>query len=87
MLYPGMIFNAAFFIICFTVWFVSVRNSQPDQPTDQPGSLAFVLLAFLMLMLLFSAIAYFLDRFRIPFLVVASAYIVLVGSSSGTDHF
>jgi len=85
--YPGIIFNAAFFLIASFTWFYSVWNSQSDQPVQQPGSLSFVLLAFLVLTLLFSGASYFLDRYRIPLSLVSLVYIALVGSSSGTDHF
>lgn len=83
-LYPGIIFNTAFSIVAVFIWttvIVSVVNGQGAY-----ASLAFVLLAILIFLLLFAGAAFFLDRYCIPLSVVVLLYVALVGTSSGTDH-
>jgi hypothetical protein len=84
-LYPGMIFNTAFSIAAVLIW-VAVIVSVGSLGFQPYASLAFLLLAILIFLLLFAGAAFFLDRYRIPLSLVVLLYVFLVGTSSGTDH-
>ena len=79
-LYPGMILNGTFSVIGVALWVGVIKW------VVNAASLAYVLLAILIFLLLFAGAAFFLDRYRVPLSVAVLAYVLLVGMSSGTDH-
>jgi len=79
-LYPGMILNAVFSFIAVVLWVLLIWYAV------SAASLAFVLLALLIFLLLFAGAAFFLDRYRFPLSLAVLAYALLVGTSPGTDH-
>jgi hypothetical protein len=87
--YPGHIFAAAMGAISFLVWlFVgAIKQKNIGDGTNLMPSLAFALLAIMVLVWVLSALAFFLDRWRIPLLGVLIGWGLLVGSSTETDHY
>lgn len=83
-LYPGMILNSAFSLGAVFIWVTVIFSV--TKAKEAYASLAFVLLAILLFLLLFAGAAFFLDRYRIPLSLAVLLYVALVGSSSGTDH-
>jgi predicted acylesterase/phospholipase RssA len=83
-LYPGVLFNTTFSIVGVLTWIAVVVGVVWAKQAY--ASLAFVLLAILILMLLSAGAAFFLDRYRIPLSLTVLLYVFLVGGSSATDH-
>jgi hypothetical protein len=79
-LYLGMILNAVFSFIAVVLWVLLIWYAV------SAASLAFVLLALLIFLLLFAGAAFFLDRCRFPLSLAVLAYAPPVGTSPGTDH-
>jgi hypothetical protein len=79
-LYPGMILNAVFSFIAVVLWVLLIWYAV------SAASLAFVLLALLIFLLLFAGAAFFLDRYRFPLSLAVLANALLVATSPGTDH-
>ena len=86
---PGHQFAAVLALTGTLLWFfigwgkeTSIGPTAPAVPT-----LAYALLALLMLGMVFSALAFFLDRWRIPLLFSLLLWTMVQGSCQWTDHY
>ncbi|MCW5978224.1 MAG: patatin-like phospholipase family protein [Bryobacteraceae bacterium] len=62
-------------------------DAPPAPPLLDFSTLAFVLLALILACWTFGGLAFYLDRFRVPFLWLAALYCLFTSSSRLSDHF